>query len=87
MTVPPLAAGNCLFLDLDGTLLALRDDPATIPADAALLALLESSATYLGGARWPSSVGGRSRIWMPASRRCTSRQPASTDWNAAVPMA
>lgn len=50
MTAPPLAADNCLFLDLDGTLLALRDDPATIPADAALLALLEDIATYLGGA-------------------------------------
>lgn len=50
MTAPPLAADHCLFLDLDGTLLALRDDPATIPADAELLALLENSATYLGGA-------------------------------------
>jgi trehalose 6-phosphate phosphatase len=50
MTAPPLAAANCLFLDLDGTLLALRDDPASIPADAALLALLREIETYLGGA-------------------------------------
>ncbi len=50
MTAPPLAADNCLFLDLDGTLLALRDDPASIPADAALLALLQETTTYLGGA-------------------------------------
>jgi len=50
MTAPPLAVDNCLFLDLDGTLLALRDDPASIPADAALLALLQEIATYLGGA-------------------------------------
>ena len=49
-SVPPLAADNCLFLDLDGTLLALRDDPATIRADAALLALLENCSQRLGGA-------------------------------------
>jgi trehalose 6-phosphate phosphatase len=50
MTAPPLAAGHCLFLDLDGTLLALRDDPAPIPADTALLALLQATSNYLGGA-------------------------------------
>jgi trehalose 6-phosphate phosphatase len=49
-TVPPLAADDCLFLDLDGTLLDLRDDPATIRADAALLALLRRSTAHLGGA-------------------------------------
>lgn len=47
---PPLAAGDCVFLDLDGTLLHLRDDPAPIRADAALLDLLASCAAYLGGA-------------------------------------
>jgi trehalose 6-phosphate phosphatase len=52
MTSPPslLATDDCLFLDLDGTLLHLRDDPATIPADAALLRLLEHCAARLGGA-------------------------------------
>ncbi len=49
--VPPLTADCCLFLDLDGTLLDLRDDPATIRADPALLALLRSiAARRLGGA-------------------------------------
>jgi trehalose 6-phosphate phosphatase len=47
---PPLADDNCLFLDLDGTLLHLRDDPATIPADPALLKLLADCATRLDGA-------------------------------------
>lgn len=49
-SVPPLTNDCCLFLDLDGTLLHLRDDPATIRADAALLALLENCAARLGGA-------------------------------------
>jgi trehalose 6-phosphate phosphatase len=48
--VPTLAADSCLFLDLDGTLLDLRDDPATIRADAALLELLTACAAHLGGA-------------------------------------
>jgi trehalose 6-phosphate phosphatase len=49
-TAPPLTAENCLFLDLDGTLLALRDDPATIHADAELLALMQGCAKRVGGA-------------------------------------
>lgn len=49
-TIPPLAADNSLFLDLDGTLLDLRDDPATIRADTALLTLLAACAARLGGA-------------------------------------
>jgi trehalose 6-phosphate phosphatase len=48
--VPPLTADCCLFLDLDGTLLDLRDDPATIRADPGLLALLQYCNTRLGGA-------------------------------------
>jgi trehalose 6-phosphate phosphatase len=49
-SVPALSADSCLFLDLDGTLLALRDDPTSIRADAALLALLRACAARLGGA-------------------------------------
>lgn len=49
-SVPSLAGDNCLFLDLDGTLLHLRDDPATIPADPALLELLADCARRLDGA-------------------------------------
>src|SRR5262245_5861872 len=49
-SVPPLAADCCLFLDLDGTLLALRDDPAVIRADPALLALLDACTARLNGA-------------------------------------
>jgi trehalose 6-phosphate phosphatase len=48
--VPPLADDNCLFLDLDGTLLHLREDPAAIPADPALLKLLADCARRLDGA-------------------------------------
>jgi trehalose 6-phosphate phosphatase len=48
--VPPLAGDNCLFLDLDGTLLHLRDDPATIPADPPLLELLDACSSRLDGA-------------------------------------
>lgn len=48
--VPPLAEDNCLFLDLDGTLVQLRDDPAAMPADAALLDLLARCAERLDGA-------------------------------------
>jgi trehalose 6-phosphate phosphatase len=47
---PMLTAENCLFLDLDGTLLDLRDDPASIRADAPLLTLLADCAERLGGA-------------------------------------
>lgn len=47
---PPLAAGDCVFLDLDGTLLHLRDDPAPVRADAGLLTLLQSCAARLDGA-------------------------------------
>ncbi len=50
ISAPLLTNDCCLFLDLDGTLLHLRDDPATIRADAALLALLEHCAVRLGGA-------------------------------------
>lgn len=48
--VPPLADDNCLFLDLDGTLLHLRDDPATIPADPPLIELLANCSSRLDGA-------------------------------------
>ncbi len=49
-SLPTLANDSCLFLDLDGTLLDLRDDPASIRADAALLALLAACAARLDGA-------------------------------------
>jgi trehalose 6-phosphate phosphatase len=55
--VPPLAADHCVFLDLDGTLLALRDDPVIRRADASLLALLDSCSQYLQGAM--AIVSGR----------------------------
>jgi trehalose 6-phosphate phosphatase len=48
--VPPLAADDCIFLDLDGTLLALRDDPVIVHADADLCSLLAQCAARLGGA-------------------------------------
>ncbi|MET0280060.1 MAG: trehalose-phosphatase [Steroidobacteraceae bacterium] len=48
--VPPLAPADCIFLDLDGTLLALRDDPLIVHADAALCELLARCASRLDGA-------------------------------------
>lgn len=39
-----------MFLDLDGTLLALRDDPAVVRADAALMALLHDCTARVTGA-------------------------------------
>jgi trehalose 6-phosphate phosphatase len=48
--VPPLAEADCLFLDLDGTLLHLRDDPAPRPADRELLSLLADCDRRLQGA-------------------------------------
>lgn len=62
---PPIAAGDCVFLDLDGTLLHLRDDPAPVRADAGLLALLESCARRLGGAL--AVVSGRTIADLDAS--------------------
>ena len=47
---PSLAADDCLFLDLDGTLLHFTDDPTIIPADPPLLALLSGCARRVGGA-------------------------------------
>lgn len=47
---PPLLPGDALFLDFDGTLLALQDDPASVRADAALLSLLRACERRLGGA-------------------------------------
>jgi len=50
MSPPPLRADDCLFVDLDGTLLHLRDDPHAMPADPALRDLLQHCAARLGGA-------------------------------------
>lgn len=47
---PRLQPGDCLFLDFDGTLLDLQDDPEDIPRDARLPDLLHSCAALLGGA-------------------------------------
>lgn len=47
---PPLLPGDALFLDFDGTLLALQDDPASVRADAALLSILRARERRLGGA-------------------------------------
>lgn len=44
------APGAALFLDVDGTLLNLCDDPAAVRADAGLLDLLDRLSARLGGA-------------------------------------
>jgi trehalose 6-phosphate phosphatase len=47
---PPWRDGDALFLDFDGTLLALQDDPYTVQADPALLERLSACDSRLGGA-------------------------------------
>jgi trehalose 6-phosphate phosphatase len=47
---PSLQDGDCLFLDLDGTLLDLRDDPHGIEADEDLRIVLLATAARLGDA-------------------------------------
>ena len=58
-----------LFLDVDGTLLAIRDNPADVTADCALIGTLEACFDRLGGAM--ALISGRSvaevdRIFAPA---------------------
>ena len=58
-----------LFLDVDGTLLGIRDDPAAVRADAGMIATLEQCFDRLGGAM--ALISGRSvaeidRIFAPA---------------------
>jgi trehalose 6-phosphate phosphatase len=48
--VPPLHPGDCLFVDFDGTLLELRDNPDSVHIDVALRALLRSCYGFVGGA-------------------------------------
>jgi trehalose 6-phosphate phosphatase len=47
---PPLLDSDALFLDFDGTLLTLQDDPDSVRADTALLAQLRACEARLGGA-------------------------------------
>lgn len=48
--VPPLHPGDCLFVDFDGTLLELRDNPDSVHVDAALRGLLRCCSGFVGGA-------------------------------------
>ncbi len=62
-------ANTALFLDVDGTLLELRDDPASVSADAALVDLLDRCRDALDGAM--ALISGRTlaeidRIFSPA---------------------
>src|SRR5262245_16422794 len=45
-----LQAHDCLFVDFDGTLLELRDDPDVVRVDPALRILLRACAERVGGA-------------------------------------
>ena len=47
---PPLAPDQCLFLDVDGTLVEFTDTPSQTLADGAIKALLAELARRLGGA-------------------------------------
>jgi trehalose 6-phosphate phosphatase len=55
---PPLRADAALFLDVDGTLLEITDDPGATRADAEVKALLSAVAERLHGAL--ALVSGRS---------------------------
>jgi len=62
------AMATALFLDVDGTLLRIRDNPADVEADRALVEMLQACFTKLGGAM--ALVSGRSiaevdRIFAP----------------------
>jgi len=47
---PPLAPDQCLFLDVDGTLVEFTDTPSQTQADNSIKALLADLAQRLGGA-------------------------------------
>ena len=72
MPSPPVTADcarTALFLDVDGTLLEIRDRPEDVVADAGLVDLLETLSSAFGGAL--SLISGRSiaqidRIFAPA---------------------
>jgi trehalose 6-phosphate phosphatase len=49
-TPPPLAADDCLFLDVDGTLVEFTDTPSQTLADAAIKELLVDVSQRLSGA-------------------------------------
>lgn len=72
--MPPPRAGDALFLDFDGTLLHLQDDPAAVRADPALLALLQECADGLGGAL--AIISGRPLATLDA-RLAPARFPAA----------
>lgn len=50
MGPPPLGEGDALFLDFDGTLAGLQDDPDTVYLAPGLAGILEAAAERLGGA-------------------------------------
>ena len=50
LTPPPLKAGDAVFLDFDGTLAGLQDDPDTVFLAPGLAEVLEAAAQRLEGA-------------------------------------
>jgi len=73
MSRPPdhiSSAETALFLDVDGTLVDIQEDPSSVRADAGLVAMLERLADELGGAL--ALVSGRSlaeidRVFAPSA--------------------
>lgn len=63
--MPPPVAGDALFLDFDGTLLHLQDDPVAVRADTTLLALLRHCEARHGGAL--AIISGRSLATLDAA--------------------
>ena len=47
---PPLAPGDAVFVDFDGTLAGLQDDPDTVYLAPGLAEILEAVSARLGGA-------------------------------------
>lgn len=68
MNFPPLPSHPALFLDIDGTLLELRDAPDQVAADGELLSLLPALRQSCGGALAVVSgrpVGGIDGLFFP----------------------
>jgi trehalose 6-phosphate phosphatase len=61
---PPLSRDDCLFLDVDGTLIELSDTPFDVHADDDLKRLLQDVSARLGGAL--ALVSGRSIEYLDA---------------------